>query len=53
MVKEGEFSNIKANPILQQIIFDDVIKAKYIKFVPTETLTKDVFTVAEFELYSK
>ena len=53
MVKEGEFSNIKANPILQQIIFDDVLKAKYIKFVPTETLTKDVFTVAEFELYSK
>lgn len=53
LLKEGEFSNIKANPILQQIIFDDVVKVKYIKFVPTETLTKNVFTVASFELYSK
>lgn len=53
LIKEGEFSNIKANPILQQIVFDQAIKAKYIKFVPTETLTKNIFTVAEFELYSK
>ncbi|MDH5825209.1 alpha-L-fucosidase [Sphingobacterium faecium] len=53
LLKEGEFSNIKANPILQQIVFDQATKAKYIKFVPTETLTKNVFTVAEFELYSK
>jgi len=52
-LKEGEFSNIKANQILQQITFDDVVKVKYIKFVPTETLTKNVFTVASFELYSK
>jgi alpha-L-fucosidase len=53
LLKEGEFSNIKANPILQQIVFDQPAQVKYIKFVPTETLTKNIFTVAEFELYSK
>ncbi|UIR56189.1 alpha-L-fucosidase [Sphingobacterium sp. SRCM116780] len=53
LLKEGEFSNIKANPILQQVMFDSSVQAKYIKFVPTETLTKNLFTIAEFELYSK
>lgn len=51
LLKAGEFSNIKANPIQQKIIFDKSIRTKYLKFLPKEILG-DSFTAAEIELYT-
>ncbi len=48
--RQGEFSNIQANPIEQVIYFGEPLKTKYIKFVPTETIGQS-FTVAEITLY--
>lgn len=49
-IREGEFSNIRANPTEQIISFDKPIQAKYLKFVPLETIgTKS--TVAEINVY--
>ncbi|WP_270088564.1 alpha-L-fucosidase [Sphingobacterium sp. SYP-B4668] len=51
LLKAGEFSNIKANPIQQKIIFDKSIRTKYLKFLPKE-IFGDSFTAAEIELYT-
>jgi len=48
--RQGEFSNIRANPIEQVVYFGEPLKAKYVKFVPTETIGSS-FTVAELALY--
>lgn len=50
LIKEGEFSNIQANPNEQIINFDRPVRTKYLKFVPTETVGSKS-TVAEFNLY--
>ena len=46
---DREFENIRNNPIAQNIRFEAPVKARYIKFEPTETTDNNgVFTVAEF-----
>lgn len=50
LIKEGEFSNIQANPIEQLISFDAPISAKFIRFIPKETVGNS-FSVASFTLY--
>ncbi|TJZ60569.1 alpha-L-fucosidase [Sphingobacterium olei] len=46
---DGEFSNVSANPVEQTVLFNEAVQAKYIRFVPKETIGKS-FTVAEFGL---
>jgi Alpha-L-fucosidase len=53
LVKEGEFSNIKANPILQQVFFDTSNTTKFIKFEPKQFIDGNELAIAEFELYGK
>ena len=46
---EREFENIRNNPIAQNVRFETPVKARYIKFEPTETTDNNgTFTVAEF-----
>ena len=46
---DREFENIRNNPIAQNIRFEASVKARYIKFEPTETTDNNgTFTVAEF-----
>ena len=46
---DREFENIRNNPIAQNIRFEAPVKARYIKFEPTETTDNNgIFTVAEF-----
>ncbi|MNE27114.1 hypothetical protein D3C80_1205090 [compost metagenome] len=52
-MKEGEFSNIKANPILQQVFFETSNNIKFIKFEPTQFIEGNELTIAELELYGK
>jgi alpha-L-fucosidase len=49
-VAEGEFSNIKANPILQTVLFKSPVKANYFRFVPLHTLAEDDAGIAELGL---
>lgn len=49
-IREGEFSNIQANPIAQYIYFGAPLHTNYIKFVPKEFIGES-FTVAELSLY--
>lgn len=49
-LRQGELSNIQANPIEQFVSFGAPIQEGYIKFVPKETIGTS-FTVAEFNLY--
>lgn len=51
LLKEGEFSNIIANPIEQTILFDHSIKSKYMRFIPLDFSGKN-FTAASFGLLS-
>jgi alpha-L-fucosidase len=53
LVKEGEFSNIKANPILQQVFFDTNSATKFIKFEPKQFIDGNELAIAELELYGK
>ncbi|MDR3010020.1 MAG: alpha-L-fucosidase [Sphingobacterium sp.] len=53
LAKEGEFSNIKANPILQQVFFDTNSTTKFIKFEPKQFIEGNELAIAEFELYGK
>lgn len=53
VAKEGEFSNIKANPILQQVFFDTNSATKFIKFEPKQFIEGNELAIAEFELYGK
>ncbi len=49
-VKEGEFSNIIANPIEQIILFEKPIKAKFIKFIPKKMVGNTIH-ISEINLY--
>lgn len=50
-IKTGEFSNIKANPIEQFILFDSAVQAKYMKLISTESLGQGL-SAAEINLLS-
>lgn len=39
LMKKGEFSNIKNNPVWQEIEFDVHQSCRYLKFVPTQTVS--------------
>ena len=49
-VKEGEFSNIRSNPVEQYVEFSKPIQVKYLKFVAKEFVGKE-YTIAEINLY--
>ena len=53
LLKEGEFSNIKANPVWTRINFDKPVTAKLIKLVPKELAEGQQFTVAGVEFYEE
>ncbi len=50
LVAEGEFSNMRANPIEQRVRFSPV-KARYWRFTSQRTLNGDTATVAEINIY--
>lgn len=54
-IAEGEFSNIKANPILQRIALDKPYSARYLKLVAVQAVPdqsgKPQLRVAEIEVY--
>jgi alpha-L-fucosidase len=45
---EGEFSNLRANPVEQRISLPDGTKAKHLRFTGLHVLEKNHVTVAEF-----
>src|SRR5690606_21038173 len=49
-IREGEFSNMRANPTEQIIDLSQAGQAKYIKFVPIEAVGA-TSTIAEFNIY--
>lgn len=52
-VAEGEFSNLRANPIEQKVYFKKPVKAQYVRFIGTRALEGDQVTVAELNLFTK
>lgn len=52
---KGEFSNIVANPILQQVLFDRPVVARYVRLtveaVANAIDSRSVVSIAEFEVY--
>ncbi|WP_378106392.1 alpha-L-fucosidase [Chryseobacterium sp. sg2396] len=46
-VTEGEFSNIKANPVEQQILFKQPVPARFIRFTAERLISGNSCTVAE------
>ena len=50
-IKEGEFSNIQANPIEQIMVLDTPVNHKYVRFIPMETVG-NTFSVGAFTLYN-
>lgn len=53
VVKEGEFSNIAANPIEQVVPFDSPLKAKYIRFTASSLLAGTRPVIAEIGVLTK
>ncbi len=51
-VAEGEFSNMRANPIEQRVYFAPV-QARYWRLTPQRTLNGDSPTVAEINIYAE
>ena len=51
-VSEGEFGNLRANPIKQTVTFPAVQKARYFKFVATHCLEGNQCAVAELGVIS-
>lgn len=52
----GEFSNIKANPILQYTALVDKVTGQYVKLVAKQSVSdngKPLFSIAELEVYGK
>jgi alpha-L-fucosidase len=47
MMSEGEFGNLRANPVEQTITFAVPVRARYFKFIATHCLEKDHAIVAE------
>ena len=50
IVSEGEFSNVRANPILQRIVFPSTVAARYVRLTGRSTQKSFITTVAEFYL---
>jgi alpha-L-fucosidase len=54
-VKSGEFANIRSNPIMQRIILDKIISARYVKLtalqVVSDELGKTNLRIAEINVY--
>ena len=51
-VSEGEFGNLRANPV-EQVIFFPAQKARYIRFSSTAALDGSASSVAELKLFGK
>ena len=49
-VVAGEFANIKANPILQNLRFNEPARASYIKFEALHTVDSDAAAIAELRV---
>ena len=50
---EGEFSNLRANPVEQRIVLPDGTKARHIRFTALRVLEKNNVTVAEIGVVLK
>lgn len=50
LVSEGEFSNIKANPIPQSIVLDKAVKARFLKLEATQLIEGERFKIAEISV---
>lgn len=50
---EGEFSNIRANPVEQRILLPDGTKTRHIRFTALRVLAKNNMTVAELGVILK
>lgn len=50
-IAEGEFSNIKANPILQYVPLKAKVTAKFIKLIAKQSIANGQLSIAEFEVY--
>ncbi|GHE41175.1 alpha-L-fucosidase [Sphingobacterium griseoflavum] len=50
LLKAGEYANIKANPIEQVVTFEMPVSAKFVRFMPKETVG-GTFSVAAFSLF--
>ncbi|AOW10315.1 alpha-L-fucosidase [Flavobacterium gilvum] len=46
-VSEGEFSNIKSNPVEQNIVLKTAVKARYFKFIGKSSVDGNYISVAE------
>ncbi|MDU1903602.1 MAG: alpha-L-fucosidase [Dysgonomonas sp.] len=54
VVANGSFTNIKNNPIKQQVLFNNSANASFIKFEPLQnTNNKADYTIAEIEVVTK
>jgi alpha-L-fucosidase len=54
LIKEGEFSNIKNNPVWQNILFEKPVTANYLKFVSLKTVNIESRPAcAEFDVITK
>lgn len=52
-VAEGEFANIKSNPVEQNIILKTAVTARYIKFIGKTTVEGNYISVAELGIKTK
>lgn len=52
-VAEGEFGNIKANPVQQKVLFAKPVKARYFKFAALASADADCISVAELGLQER
>ena len=50
---QGEFGNIKANPVLQKVMFPQPLKGRYFKFVGLESADGDCICIAEIGVVAK
>lgn len=54
LIKEGEFANIKNNPVWQNILFEKPLTTKYLKFVSLKTVNVESRAAcAEFDVITK
>jgi alpha-L-fucosidase len=49
----GEFGNIRANPVLQEVELDRIVKARYFKLSALHVIDGNVMTVAELDISSR
>jgi alpha-L-fucosidase len=41
--KQGEFSNIRNNPVFQEVFFEKIQSARFIRFTSLSTVKKDAY----------